>query len=195
MRPALHLLAFLACFAAFAASASSPLKVFMLNPEHLERVRAEAGDPGSIFAAELLLRYHTFERIRTQIEPDGAQPEELARSKSWNYCVENIKYFFRLARMARHVGIDLYAVRPEGSGDLKSGIDFLLPYTTKENNWPYEQITAWQPERFALTLQVARAVFNDPAMHEAARHMGWEQPGLEAFINMPSRLPEARGHP
>lgn len=137
------------------------------------------------YAAELLLRHHTFERIRTQIEPDGAQPEELARTKGWNYCVENIKYFFRLARMARHVGIDLTAVHPEGSGDLKSVIDFLLPYTTKENNWPYQQITEWQPERFAETLQVARAIYDDPDLDKVAERMGWEQPTLEEFINMP----------
>jgi len=140
------------------------------------------------YAAELLLRHHTIERIRTQIAPDGAQPEELARTKSWNYCVENIKYFFRLARMARHVGIDLYSVHPEGSGSLKTAIEFLLPYTTPEKSWPFEQITAWQPERFALTLQVARAVYDEAELHQAAQRMGWDQPRLEAFINMP-------GHP
>tara|TARA_B110000037_G_scaffold205152_1_gene249790 strand:- start:754 stop:1299 length:546 start_codon:yes stop_codon:yes gene_type:complete len=137
--------------------------------------------------AKSIINDYTFDRIHTQILPDGSQPEELRRTKGWNYCVENIKYLFRIARMAKHLDIDLYTEREEDEGALKDAIGFLLPYTTKENNWPYQQITEWQPERFSETLHIANAVYQDPNMQEAIDRMGWTTPTLENYINIPSR--------
>jgi hypothetical protein len=134
---------------------------------------------------KLVLENHTRDRIRKQIEPDGAQPRELRRTKGWNYCVENIKYFFRIGRMAQRLGIDIYEKRPEDNGGLRDAIEWLLPYTTRENNWPYKQITEWQPERFSETLHVANAVYKGDKMKAALRNLGWETPTLEEFINIP----------
>lgn len=136
--------------------------------------------------AKHILEKHTKKRIESQIESDGAQPEELRRTKGWNYCVENIKYFFRLAQMATHVEVDLFNYEARDGGDLKAVIDFLRPYTTKENNWPYMQITEWQPERFEVTLQTANVVYDDPEIANALEGIGWEKPTLEAFLHLPT---------
>ncbi|MCH6257505.1 alginate lyase family protein [Puniceicoccaceae bacterium K14] len=133
-----------------------------------------------------ILDYYTIERIYSQIKTDGAQPEELERTKGWNYCVENIKYFFRIARMVSHIDKDITLIKGEDSGSMKDAIDFLLPYTTKENNWPYQQITAWEPERFAETLHIAYAIYGDKEMKKTLKSIGWKTPKLEEFINIPN---------
>jgi len=135
--------------------------------------------------AKLVLEHHTKNRVCTQIEPDGSQPEELRRTKGWHYCVENIKYFFCIAQMATHLGLTIYDEPKEGNGGLKGAIQWLLPHTTWENNWPYMQITAWQPERFLGTLHVAFAVYKCDKMKETLERMGWQTPDLETFINIP----------
>ncbi|MGB2806522.1 MAG: alginate lyase family protein, partial [Sedimentisphaerales bacterium] len=45
-------------------------------------------------------------RINKQIEPDGKQPHELARTKSLGYSTGNLDGFFRLAIMAEKLAID-----------------------------------------------------------------------------------------
>lgn len=137
--------------------------------------------------ARTILDYYTIGRIHSQIKPDGAQPEELARTKGWNYSVENIKYFFRIARMAPHFDRGITEIKGEDGGTIKDAIDFLLPYTTKENHWPYQQITAWEPERFAETLHVANAIYQDDEMEKTLERMGWTTPSLEEFINIPNQ--------
>lgn len=135
--------------------------------------------------AKLVLENYTRDRIRTQIEPDGAQPQEIRRTKGWNYCVENIKYFFRIARMAKKIGVDLYEENPDDHGGIKDAVEWLLPYTSRENNWPYQQITEWQPERFAQTLHIASAVYQDDKMRKTLEKIGWETPDLEEYLNIP----------
>ncbi|MEX0331557.1 MAG: alginate lyase family protein [Puniceicoccaceae bacterium] len=141
---------------------------------------------GDTATAKNIIENNTICRIESQIEPDGAQPQELRRTKGWNYCIENIKYFFRLANMAQHVGIDLYHYTATDGGDLKSVIDFLLPYTSIENNWPYMQITEWQPERFEVTLQIANVVYSDPDIERTIKAIGWETPTLDAYLHLPT---------
>ena len=81
-------------------------------------------------------------RIDSQIANDGSQPEELKRSKSVNYTVNNLWALTRIADLgARHTSNDLWAyTRPDGVS-LKTVFDFVNPYFDNPEAWTWKQIT------------------------------------------------------
>lgn len=80
-------------------------------------------------------------RIASQIEPDGSQPFEIARTRSLSYSSMNLRGFIHLANMAEKTGVDLWNYKtPDGRG-IKPALDFMLPYASGEKKWEYQQIT------------------------------------------------------
>jgi hypothetical protein len=81
----------------------------------------------------------TKKRIRSQLKKDGSQPEELARTLSWNYAFMNLYGFFTIARLAENVELDLWGFVTEGRG-LKKALDWLNPYVKGDKKWTHQQI-------------------------------------------------------
>lgn len=101
-------------------------------------------------------------RIARQIEPDGRQPLELERTRSWNYSLMNLRGLMKLATLAEHVGVDLWNYETGDGRSLRRALDFLLPYATREQKWPHPQIERWSPREFYPLLNLAAAKFRDP---------------------------------
>jgi len=74
-------------------------------------------------------------RIATQIEPDGRQPYELARTRSFNYCALNLAGLLRLAVLAENVGVDAWGVRTADGRSLAKAVEFLAPYADAGKEW------------------------------------------------------------
>jgi hypothetical protein len=92
-------------------------------------------------------------RIARQIEPDGSQPRELARTRSLSYTMFNLSAFCQLARLGDLVGVDLWNYQtPDGRG-LRRALDWVLPYALGEKTWTTKQIT---DETYAPLLPVLR---------------------------------------
>lgn len=103
-------------------------------------------------------------RIAAQINPDGRQPEELARTAAFSYSCYNLSALFTLATLAEHTGVDLWHCRlADGHYALAAALDFLIPYTTVPvKKWPYEQIKKFDRTAIAPELHQAAAVYQDP---------------------------------
>jgi hypothetical protein len=79
-------------------------------------------------------------RIATQIEPDGSQPHELARTKSLGYSTMNLRGFILLANLAGNVGVDLWNFETEDGRSIKQAIEFLLPFAQGKKTWKHIQL-------------------------------------------------------
>ncbi len=83
-------------------------------------------------------------RLFKQIEPDGSQPLELARTKAFGYSVFNLGHFLDMCRMAQSVNVDLYGAASSDGRSVSKAIEFLLPFVGKTvEEFPYKQISDW----------------------------------------------------
>jgi hypothetical protein len=79
-------------------------------------------------------------RVGKSIEPDGSQPEELARTKSLHYCVFNLSAMSVLARIGEQVDVDLWMYSTRDGRSIRRALDYLAPYLLGEKQWQHEQI-------------------------------------------------------
>jgi hypothetical protein len=112
--------------------------------------------------AKTIMSEFAAKRIAKQIEPDGRQPRELARTQSWNYAVFNLEALFNAAAIAEKLKIDLWNFRTVDGRCIRSALDWLLPFATEVNPWPYKQISTFQPEKVAPLLRRAALRYRDP---------------------------------
>jgi hypothetical protein len=101
-------------------------------------------------------------RIAVQIAPDGSQPHELTRTKSFSYSRLNLGGLTQLAELGRLVGVDLWAFRTPDGRSLRGAVDYLHPYVADPKKpWPHEQIAGQSRSGFAGILRRAALATGD----------------------------------
>ena len=94
-------------------------------------------------------------RIAAQIAPDGSQPLEIARTKSWSYSVMNLNGLIELAELGRKTGIDLWGFETEDGRGIRKAVEYLRPYALGEAKWPHREIGKFSPEALHPALRRA----------------------------------------
>ncbi|MFC9424115.1 alginate lyase family protein [Streptomyces sp. NPDC056987] len=108
-------------------------------------------------------------RIDVQIAPDGSQPQELARTRSWHYSTFNLVAYARLAATGRQVGVDLWRYEGPQGQNLRKAVRQLLPTATGAAPWPHPELEFY---RYAATDVVhAAADAGDPGARAAVRRL------------------------
>lgn len=107
------------------------------------------------------------EKLTQQFEPDGSQPEELARTRGLDYSDFNLRGYSDLATLGERVGVDLWNHVAADGTSLRGGYDFVLPFITEEKEFPYPQIAKRKHDRYAEMLRRAAIAYNDPAFEAA----------------------------
>ncbi|MBC3756772.1 alginate lyase family protein [Hyunsoonleella sp. SJ7] len=106
-------------------------------------------------------------RIARQIEPDGAQPMELRRTKSFNYSEMNLTGLTELATLGEWVGVDLWTYETADGRSIRRALEFLRPYVEEvPEGWPprvwhYKQVVPFLPEILAPAFRMASIGYQD----------------------------------
>jgi len=127
------------------------------------QVAALAISTGRDDLANKVLSEFPIKRIKAQVQPDGRQPRELARTRAWDYAIFNLEAMFNAASIAEKLGIDVWNYQSDKQVSIRRALDWLVPFATGERAWTYPQITRFQPEKLAPLLRRAAIVYRDPA--------------------------------
>jgi hypothetical protein len=101
-------------------------------------------------------------RIAAQIEPDGRQPLELARTKAWSYSNMNLDGLTRLATLGERAGVDLWNFQTRDGRSIRKALDFLTPVAIGEKKWDYQEIEGGvKPEMLFPVMRRAAAIYRD----------------------------------
>ncbi|MBK8302294.1 MAG: alginate lyase family protein [Pyrinomonadaceae bacterium] len=111
--------------------------------------------------ATKLLESAKQKRIETQIEPDGSQPLEIARTRSLSYSTMNLEAFVLLAKLGDATGVDLWNFQTKDGRSIRKAIDFLYPYAIGEKKWTTKQIIDFEPERLYSVMRLASEKYGD----------------------------------
>lgn len=79
-------------------------------------------------------------RLASQVQPDGSQPRELARTKSFDYSLFNLEALFGCAQLARHVGVDWWSFATPDGRSLRAALNYVAPYMDPHLEWPKKDL-------------------------------------------------------
>lgn len=91
-------------------------------------------------------------RVAKQVEPDGSQPRELARTRSFSYSTMNMGLYHDLAAVAKRFGIDLWNASTADGRSIAKAAEWLRPYIEGEKEWTRKQIVPFDPSTVRWTI-------------------------------------------
>ena len=121
-------------------------------------------------------------RIGLQIEPDGEQPLEEARTKSFGYCVFSLTALMKLAQAADTIGIDLWHYTSPRGGSIQGALDYLIPFAEKQKQWQHATITGFNPKELREPLLMAAVAFHDAKYEVAAKALKGEEDAQDLLL-------------
>ena len=79
-------------------------------------------------------------KLDVQLKPDGTQPAELARTRSFHYSYFNLQAISMMAVLAQKNGIDLWHYKTPQGGSVLTSLDFMARFTDPAVLWPYKSL-------------------------------------------------------
>ena len=125
--------------------------------------------------AQSILETSRTKRIAAQIEPDGRQPLELARTRSWSYSTGNLDGLTLLAVLGESAGVDLWNYQTADGRSIRRALEWLYPFAVGAEKWPHQQITNWSPQALFPLMRRASLRYRD----EQFKGMMSKVPGAE----------------
>jgi len=128
-------------------------------------------------------------RLDSQITPEGKQPRELARTKSWSYSCFNLKNICKGAVMAQSLGIVLWNHEgPDGRGSLRKAMLYLVPFLRNPGSWPEKQITKFDSKEARVWLNDGAVVYDDTGIRSAQKEFApMEKADVEDWVSTPTQ--------
>jgi hypothetical protein len=127
---------------------------------------------GQVDLARETLQFSHKRRIGRQIDPDGSQPEELQRTRSWHYAVYNLQALVALADLGDRTGVDLWHYQTPDGRSIRKAIDWLIPFALGDKPWTTPEIGGLKPEALWPIVREAATRLQDPQLASAAARLG-----------------------
>jgi hypothetical protein len=135
------------------------------------QVTAFAIYSGDLATAKRVTSEAGMKRVAVQVEKDGSQPLEMARTRSLHYSIFNTQALTELADLAARVDVPLWSFSTPDGRSIKLTIDWLIPYASGEAKWEKQQITAVGEREMLVPLRRAAAALHDDKYALAADAM------------------------
>ena len=127
---------------------------------------------GQTELANEVLQFGRKRRIGRELEPDGRQPEELQRTRSWHYAIFNLQAFVALANLGDAAGVDLWRYQTPDGRSIRKAIDWLLPFALGQQRWSTPELGGFRPEELLPVLREAASRLQDGRLTVAADRLG-----------------------
>lgn len=108
-------------------------------------------------------------RMESQMLPDGSQPFELLRTKSWGYVNMNLYGYFLIAKLAENSNISLWNQQISEGKNMKNALNWIVPYLKNEKEWEYEQIQKISYGETVKILKLAAKIYSNPEYENLAK--------------------------
>ena len=139
--------------------------------------------------AKAILTAGLKKRLEFEIEPDGSQPREMARTKSLGYSTMNLEAMFTNARLAAHVGVDWWRHQSADGRSLRAALAYLTPYLDPTVKWRKQYLLEGDRGQILALAAEAAKRWDDAALRTLVEKHG-TTPALQAarwhlLLNMP----------
>ncbi len=108
-------------------------------------------------------------RMESQLKPDGSQPLELARTKSWGYVNMNLFGYYLIAKLAENANIQLWNQQISEGKNMRNALDWIVPYLKNEKQWEYEKIQKISYGETIRILKLAAKKYVNPEYEALAK--------------------------
>ena len=118
---------------------------------------------GKTDVAKRFVNQFAARRLFTQIEPDGKQPYELARTTAMGYSLFNLTHILDMCKLAKSENIDLYNLKSSDGRSIPKALEYLSQFLGKPKSaFPYKQIKDWEKVQNNLCWLLRRADMFSP---------------------------------
>jgi len=109
--------------------------------------------------------------LHAQMATDGSFPEELERTKPYNYSLFNLEGYAALCELASTSEDNLWTYEGK-TGSIRKAWAFMLPYVVDQSNWPYPPDVQHFDE---LPIQTTGLLLTARAYQDAKMYRVWQK--------------------
>jgi len=129
--------------------------------------------------------------LPSQMEKDGSFPRELQRTKPFGYSLFNLDAMTMICHILSTTNEPLWQYTLPDGRTIKKGVDFMIPYISDKNKWPYQKdVMYWEQWPIAQpALIFAATAYQDSSYLKLWAELDHNPKEEEVIRNLPIRNP------
>jgi len=108
-------------------------------------------------------------RFAMQLDAQGNQPRELARTKSLGYSLFNLQAYLTLAQLGHAAGVDVWKLSTPDGKNLASALRAIAPYADPAKPWPQADLEEGDRAKIVPLLVQALQLGEDPVLRATVK--------------------------